>query len=68
MKKELSEETVKTGGYSRKWMDAYKALINKRNTLQEIPKELIDEKMEFFIKGYEEACKIFEDYATNRLK
>jgi hypothetical protein len=51
------------GGNSWKWMSAYKALMNKRETLTSLPKEVIDEKMEYFIKGYEEACKVFETNA-----
>lgn len=69
MKKEVKEllGTECKSSNNRRWMAAYRSLVNRLNVLQNIPKPWTIEQSGY-IEGYKEAVKEFTGYATRKLK
>lgn len=64
MKDEILE-TKAVGSNGRRWMDAYRAMLNKLDALKSIPKPLTHDQ-HMYIHGFEDAANVFKQYAFKK--
>ena len=59
----LKTKTVSSS--NRRWMDAYRALVNKLAVLKNIPQPMTHDQT-MYIRGFEDAANEFKQYALKK--